>query len=227
MIAEDIADRGGIGRLVALMAEHGFWLPVIATAADADPRRVVEAIKSGALDYLVLPLDRERLLATLRHAEDEAQALGLVQRQAVEARAKLAALTTREGEVLDLLVAGSSNKMIARELQISPRTVEIHRANMMTKLGAHHAADAVRLRLEAAMGSGPRHAAAGGGTGGGLTSQRPLSGRSSRCRARRGDGRRGRRCSPGPAPSRNACRRWHGRCGGRRVPAPRRRSTTS
>jgi DNA-binding CsgD family transcriptional regulator len=55
----------------------------------------------------------------------------------------------REREVLDWLAEGSSNKAIARELDISPRTVEIHRANMMTKLGARHAAEAVRLKLEA------------------------------------------------------------------------------
>lgn len=154
VIAEDIAERGGIGRLIALMADKGLWLPVIATAATADPHRVVEAVKSGALDYLALPLDRERLLGALHHAAEEAQELGQAQRQAVEARARLAALTPRESEVLDLLVAGSSNKMIARELQISPRTVEIHRGNMMEKLDAHHAADAVRLWLEAAMAPG-------------------------------------------------------------------------
>ena len=154
VLAEDIAERGGIGALIAGMTAHGFWLPVIATAAVADPRRVVEAVRTGALDYLPLPLERERLCAALETAVAEGQAMGNVQRQAVNARARLATLTARENEVLDLLVAGSSNKMIARELEISPRTVEIHRANMMAKLGAHHAADAVRLRLEAAMGAG-------------------------------------------------------------------------
>lgn len=154
VLAEDMTERGGIGALLEGMAAHGFWLPVIATAAVADPRRVVEAVRSGALDYLPLPLERERLLAALELAMAEGQAMGSAQRQAVEARARLATLTARESEVLDLLVAGSSNKTIARELEISPRTVEIHRANMMAKLDAHHAADAVRLRLEAAMGAG-------------------------------------------------------------------------
>ncbi|WP_232366704.1 response regulator transcription factor [Alteripontixanthobacter muriae] len=67
----------------------------------------------------------------------------------IEARGRLSALSGHEREVLDWLSRGSSNKNIARELDISPRTVEIHRANMMSKLGANHAADAVRLRLEA------------------------------------------------------------------------------
>ena len=154
VLAEDMAGRGGIGVLIAGMAAHGFWLPVIANAAGAEPRRVVEAVRAGALDYLPLPLERERLLAALETAVAEAQAMGSAQRQAVNARARLATLTARENEVLDLLVAGSSNKMIARALEISPRTVEIHRANMMAKLDAHHAADAVRLRLEAAMAAG-------------------------------------------------------------------------
>jgi DNA-binding CsgD family transcriptional regulator len=67
----------------------------------------------------------------------------------IEARGRIENLSAREREVLDWLAQGSSNKAIARELQISPRTVEIHRANMMAKLGASHAADAVRLRIEA------------------------------------------------------------------------------
>jgi FixJ family two-component response regulator len=67
----------------------------------------------------------------------------------IEARSLISCLSGREREVLDWLTRGSSNKVIARELDISPRTVEIHRANMMAKLGASHAAEAVRLKLEA------------------------------------------------------------------------------
>lgn len=154
VLAEDIPERGGIAALVAGMSTHGLWLPIIATSVAADARRVVEAVRRGALDYLTLPLDAARLRTALDTAVAEGQVRGSAQRQAVNARAKLATLTAREAEVLDLLVAGSSNKTIARELEISPRTVEIHRANMMSKLGAHHAADAVRLRLEASLGEG-------------------------------------------------------------------------
>lgn len=153
VLAEDIARRGGVGALVAGMSAHGLWLPIIATSQDTDAHRVVEAVRCGVLDYLSLPLDQALLRAALETAVSEGHTRGSAQRQAVHARSRLATLTPRETEVLDLLVAGSSNKMIARELCISPRTVEIHRANMMGKLGAHHAADAVRLRLEAAMGT--------------------------------------------------------------------------
>ena len=70
-------------------------------------------------------------------------------RREVEAQRAIAMLSRREREVLELLSAGCSNKEIARRLDISPRTVEIHRGNMMTKLGAGHAADAVRLWIDA------------------------------------------------------------------------------
>lgn len=152
VFAEDIAERGGIGALVAGMAAHGFWLPVVAAAHGVEPRRVVEAVRAGALDYLPLPLDRNGLRAAFETALAEGRAMEEAHRQSLQAKAKLATLTHREHEVLELLVAGSSNKMIARQLAISPRTVEIHRANMMAKLGAGHAADAVRLRMEARLG---------------------------------------------------------------------------
>ncbi len=84
----------------------------------------------------------QQLLADAgRHSE--------ARRRLVEARQRISALSRREREVLDWLSQGLSNKAIARALEISPRTVEIHRANMMDKLGATHAAEAVRLRLEA------------------------------------------------------------------------------
>ncbi|AOL95385.1 regulatory protein, luxR family [Porphyrobacter sp. LM 6] len=113
------------------------------------PNRIVEAIKAGALDYLALPLDPERFTRSLARIAHEAEQFGMARRRMIEARDRIATLSVREREVLDWLAEGSSNKAIARELDISPRTVEIHRANMMTKLGARHAAEAVRLKLEA------------------------------------------------------------------------------
>ena len=109
--------------------------------------------RPGALDYLSLPLETERFERCLARIEKEAEVFGAARRRMIEARDRIASLSVREREVLEWLAEGSSNKVIARELDISPRTVEIHRANMMHKLGARHAAEAVRLKLEAGLKS--------------------------------------------------------------------------
>ena len=150
---DDPAD-GGVARVLRALSVIGKWLPVVATSFDPRPTCVVEAIKAGALDYLRLPLQEERLDSAIARISGEADAYAQARRKMVEARNRIAALSPREREVLDWLAEGCSNKMIARELAISPRTVEIHRANMMTKLGAEHPSQAVRLRLEAQLEQG-------------------------------------------------------------------------
>lgn len=149
IIARDTAEEGGIGMILDRLSRLGIWLPVVAVDVDPRPSRIVEAIKAGALDYLALPLDPERLTRCLNRISKEAEQFTAARRRMIEARDRIATLSAREREVLEWLAKGSSNKAIARELSISPRTVEIHRANMMNKLGARHAAEAVRLRLEA------------------------------------------------------------------------------
>lgn len=128
------------------------WLPVIATAADPAPSQVVSAIKKGALDFLRLPLKATRLTSMVKEVREEAFAYGESMRRMAQARVCLARLSPREREILELVVAGESNKSIAQQLEISPRTVEVHRSSMMGKLGAHRAAEVVRLRLEARLG---------------------------------------------------------------------------
>lgn len=149
IVARDCAQTGGIASFLERLLNLGIWLPVIATEVAPCPSRIVEAVKAGAIDYLALPLESERFLRSLARVAKEAERATASRRRTLEARQRIATLSGREREVLEHLAAGGTNKLIARELEISPRTVEIHRANMMSKLGARHSADAVRLRLEA------------------------------------------------------------------------------
>lgn len=149
IIARDTGEEGGVGMILDRLSRLGIWLPLIVVDVQPCPGRIVEAIKAGALDYLTLPLDPERFTRCLARIGKEAEQFAAARRRMIEARDRISTLSTREREVLDWLAEGSSNKAIARELDISPRTVEIHRANMMNKLGVRHAAEAVRLRFEA------------------------------------------------------------------------------
>ena len=149
IVARDTPQEGGVSMILERLSRLGIWLPLIAIDNEPRPGRIVEAIKAGALDYLSLPLDTDRFERCLARIEKEAEVFGAARRRMIDARDRISSLSAREREVLEWLTEGSSNKVIARELDISPRTVEIHRANMMHKLGARHAAEAVRLKLEA------------------------------------------------------------------------------
>ncbi|UIP07887.1 LuxR C-terminal-related transcriptional regulator [Erythrobacter sp. SDW2] len=155
ILARDNSADGGIAQFIAALADGGIWLPVVATATHPTTAQIVAAVKGGALDYLTLPVETERLAAMLERIADDVERVQAERRRMLEARGRIASLSAREREVLEWLAEGSSNKTIARELEISPRTVEIHRANMMNKLGARHAAEAVRLRIEARIDPAP------------------------------------------------------------------------
>jgi FixJ family two-component response regulator len=149
IIAADEEQADAVRRLITRLGERGVWLPVVIASEHPDIDRAIAAIKAGALDYLRLPLEMggfaRRLALILTEAGQHAER----RRREVEAQRDIALLSRRERQVLELLSAGCANKEIARRLAISPRTVEIHRGNMMTKLDANHAADAVRLWIDA------------------------------------------------------------------------------
>ena len=149
VLAHDEPVGVGVPALIGGMMRAGHWLPVIAISERPDTIAVVNAIKAGALDYLTLPEEIAPLNAAIARASKEADTHRAQRARAAEARQRISRLSQREREVLDRLADGCSNKAIARDLDISPRTVEIHRMKMMGKLGARHAAEAVRLRIEA------------------------------------------------------------------------------
>jgi two-component system response regulator FixJ len=124
-------------------------LPVIVMTGHGDVPLAVKAMRAGAIDFLEKPFDEDALVTSVKRAlEQRSQSLS---RSAVShaAQEQLSHLTERERQVLDLLVLGKPNKVIAYELDISPRTVEIHRARVMEKMNARSLADLVRVALAA------------------------------------------------------------------------------
>jgi two-component system response regulator FixJ len=135
--------------LLRRLKEMGLRLPVIVITGHGDVPLAVEAMKFGALDFLEKPFDDDVLLASVRSALDRSEASAQLETERAEIRARIALLTNREHEVLDGLVAGHPNKIIAFDLKISPRTVEIYRANVMTKMKAGSLSELVRMALVA------------------------------------------------------------------------------
>lgn len=124
-------------------------LPVIVITGHGDIALAVEAMKIGAVDFLEKPFDDEHLLSAVRAALNQDADAANRKHEVSGINDKLAALTNRERQVLEGLVAGSANKTIAFDLGISPRTVEIYRANLMTKMAANSLSDLVRMALMA------------------------------------------------------------------------------
>jgi two-component system, LuxR family, response regulator FixJ len=141
-------DLDGLALQRRLM-ELGVQMPVIVMTGHGDVPIAVEALKAGAADFLEKPFDDAQLLAavssalaTSQRAQDEQAALAGIAR-------RLASLTPREREVLDRLVAGQPNKTIAYDLGSSPRTVEVHRARVMEKMGVRSLPELVRMTIAA------------------------------------------------------------------------------
>ncbi len=135
-------------QLLARLKELGGAFPVIVITANGDVPLAVEAIKRGASDFLEKPFDDLALLASLREAMIHGNAVEVRKGEAAVVE-KLESLTERENEVLTCLLKGSPNKIIAYELGISPRTVEVHRANIMHKMKAGSLAELVRMSVAA------------------------------------------------------------------------------
>ena len=124
-------------------------LPLILVTGHADVKLAVSAMRGGAFDFLEKPVDDERLLESVGRALSKGSRARRSVQEAREAAELIAGLTLREREVLDRLVLGMSNKLVAHELGISPRTVETHRARLQTKLKARDLSNLVRLSIAA------------------------------------------------------------------------------
>jgi two-component system response regulator FixJ len=131
------------------LTAHGLWLPVIGFGVEVDACRIVAGVKAGALDYIVGQMTADVVLAKLQQCAEEAPSISEIRGRRAKARSLISKLSIREREVLSLVSSGLSNKGVARNLGISPRTVEIHRMKMMGKIGAISSAQAVRLQIEA------------------------------------------------------------------------------
>jgi two-component system, LuxR family, response regulator FixJ len=133
--------------LLRRLQELKLGVPVIVITGHGDVPLAVEAMKIGAVDFLEKPFDDEVLLASVRSALNQLDRDSKRQAERGEIEGRLATLSNRERDVLEGLVAGHANKQIAYDLGISPRTIEIYRANLMTKMQAASLSDLVRMAL--------------------------------------------------------------------------------
>ncbi|RWD63618.1 MAG: response regulator transcription factor FixJ [Mesorhizobium sp.] len=129
------------------LRSRGLRVPVIVMTGHADVALAVQAMKEGAVDFIEKPFDDQLLIDAIRSALDNRTQAITTHPQSSEIRKNLATLSERERQVLDGLVSGLPNKTIAYDLGISPRTVEIHRANVMSKMGAGSLSHLVRMAL--------------------------------------------------------------------------------
>jgi two-component system response regulator FixJ len=138
----------GIELLKRLKASRSVF-PVVIMTGHGDVPLAVEAMKLGAVDFLEKPFEDERIIGmidvALRQAESNAQGEAMTH----DIAARIASLSPRERQVMDGLIAGLSNKLIARDYDISPRTIEVYRANVMTKMQAGSLSELVRLAIRA------------------------------------------------------------------------------
>jgi two-component system response regulator FixJ len=131
------------------LRDKGVGLPVVIMTGHGDVGLAVQAMKAGAVDFIEKPFEKAVLMSAIEQGMERLKRASAHRSRADEAGVRLKVLTPREREVLDGLAKGLPNKTIAYDLGISPRTVEIHRANLMTKLGVRSLSEALRIAFAA------------------------------------------------------------------------------
>lgn len=149
VILHDDPDAETVPNLISAISDAGTWLPVIAISEHLDRRAIVKAMKAGAVDYLPVPSRFDTLGDAINRTADEVAERRTRRVRAASARQRIDRLTRRERQVLELMAIGGTNKTMARDLGISQNTIEIHRQNMVNKLGALNSVDAARIWFEA------------------------------------------------------------------------------
>jgi two-component system response regulator FixJ len=138
-------------QLLRRIKSSGQNLQIVVMTGHGDISLAVEAMKLGASDFIEKPFDDEALLTMIRAALNNAEASSQRDAESLEMVELIRSLTARERDVLDGLVAGRSNKDIGRDLDISPRTVEIYRANLMKKMRASSLSELIRIAIKAGL----------------------------------------------------------------------------
>ena len=147
-VVTDVRMPGMSGlELIRRLKARGVALPVIVITGHADVPLAVEAMRAGVLDFLEKPFEDEALITSIRSALNAQVKTARQNAERERFEQMLATLSGREREVLQGVIAGKLNKVIAFELGISPRTVEVYRANVMSKTGAHGLSELVRIAL--------------------------------------------------------------------------------
>jgi len=140
----------GIELLKRLKAGQSTF-PILIMTGHGDVPLAVEAMKLGAVDFLEKPFEDDRLIGMIEAAIRQAEPAARSEVVTHEIAARVATLSPRERQVMDGLIAGLSNKLIARDYDISPRTIEVYRANVMTKMQANSLSELVRLAMRAGL----------------------------------------------------------------------------
>jgi two-component system, LuxR family, response regulator FixJ len=140
----------GMELLKRMKAGHSSF-PIVIMTGHGDVPLAVEAMKLGAVDFLEKPFEDDRLIGMIEAALRQAEPAAKSEAVTLDIAARIATLSPRERQVMDGLVAGLSNKLIARDYDISPRTIEVYRANVMTKMQANSLSELVRLALRAGL----------------------------------------------------------------------------
>ena len=148
-IVSDVRMPGMSGLdLMRRLNERAYARPVILITGHGDVDMAVSAIKDGAFDFIEKPFDEARLLASIRRAVKQGRQREATAAELEELQSRLNTLSVRQRQVMELAVAGFSSKEIAIKLDISPRTVEAHRAWVMERIGARNLAELIRMAMK-------------------------------------------------------------------------------